>query len=200
MTCIIIGDSIAVGLAQQFPACEVRAHVGWPSGRIARLAGGSFSWAVISAGSNDPANRALKSNLEALRAHISGRVVWIAPVNGRAAFTVRAVAAERGDSAVAFAPGADHVHPRSYAALAASVRAGLYPSPSNASAAVIRSQIALASSPAARRANRDASFSASRMAARSAADRQSLNAYFCGHGLGGLSSGWQVHSAGAADN
>jgi hypothetical protein len=125
MTCLIIGDSIAVGLGQQFPACEVRAHVGWPSSRIARLWGGSFSWVVISAGSNDPANKALKSNLEAIRAHVSSRVVWIAPVNGLAALTVRAVAAERGDSVISFSPGVDRIHPRSYRALAASVRAAL---------------------------------------------------------------------------
>lgn len=125
MSCLIIGDSIAVGVAQQFPACYVRAHVGWPSGRIARVPGGSFSWAVISAGSNDPANRALKSNLEAIRAHVSARVVWVAPVNGLAALTMSAVAAERGDSVVSFSPGADRLHPRSYRALAASIRAAL---------------------------------------------------------------------------
>lgn len=124
MTCLIVGDSLATpaGLGGQFPQCEVRAHVGLPSRSIIGLSGGVFSWAVISAGSNDPSNPALRSNLEAIRARISARVVWVAPANARAAWTVRAVASAHGDGVATFAPGGDHVHPKSYSALAITVR------------------------------------------------------------------------------
>lgn len=125
MTCLIVGDSLATpaGLGGQFPQCEVRAHRGIPSRSIVGLSGGVFSWAVISAGSNDPSNPALRSNLEAIRSRIiAPHVVWVAPANARAAWTVRAVASAHGDGVATFAPGGDGVHPRSYGALARSVR------------------------------------------------------------------------------
>ncbi|WP_158817601.1 hypothetical protein [Methylocapsa sp. S129] len=124
--CLVIGDSIAVGLAGQFSRCESRAKVGLPSGAIARLATGAptAEWAAISAGSNDPANRALRGNLEAIRQKVrAGRVIWIVPRNAQAAAAVRAVAGAHGDSSVAFSSGRDGVHPRSYPTLARGVGA-----------------------------------------------------------------------------
>jgi hypothetical protein len=119
--CFVIGDSIAVGLAGQFSYCESRARVGLSSTAIMRLAMDSppAEWAAISAGSNDPANRNLQGNLEAIRARVrADRVIWILPHNPRAAMTVRAVAAARGDDMVSFAARRDGVHPQSYVALA----------------------------------------------------------------------------------
>lgn len=126
MTCAIIGDSLATpaGLGRQFPMCEIRAHVGWSPLAIVRLAGGSFTWAVISAGSNPPGGGAnLRANLEAIRARITAdRIVWVAPANARAAWTVRAVAGAHGDRVASFLAGGDGVHPMSYGALARTVR------------------------------------------------------------------------------
>jgi hypothetical protein len=119
--CFVIGDSIAVGLAGQFSHCASRARVGLSSTAIMRLAMDSppAEWAAISAGSNDPANRNLQGNLEAIRARVRAeRVIWILPHNARAAMTVRAVAATRGDAMVSFAARSDGVHPQSYLALA----------------------------------------------------------------------------------
>jgi hypothetical protein len=124
--CLLLGDSIAVGLAGQFSRCAARARVGLPSGAIVRLAAyaPSAEWAAISAGSNDPANWALRGNLEAIRAQVrANRFIWIVPRNARAAAAVRAVAGEHGDASVAFAAGRDGVHPRSYVALARGVPA-----------------------------------------------------------------------------
>jgi hypothetical protein len=77
---------------------------------------------VISAGSNDPDNPRLVANLTAIRQRAgSSRVVWVLPVNGRAASAVAAVARRSGDRTVAFAPGRDHVHPRCPRCLAAAI-------------------------------------------------------------------------------
>jgi hypothetical protein len=125
MTCALIGDSLAMpaGLGSRFPQCEVRAHKGWPSRSIVKLAGGSFTWAVISAGSNDPGNPDLRANLETIRSRIhADRFVWVVPCDARAAWTVVAVAGFHGDGMASFAPRGDGVHPRSYEALARSVR------------------------------------------------------------------------------
>jgi hypothetical protein len=125
--CAIIGDSIALGTATEFRGCYVSAKVGIPSAAvIGRAPAADTQWTAISAGSNDPQNPRLAVNLRAVRARVhSGRVVWILPQNARAAAIVRAVAAEHGDGVVSFTSGRDHVHPRSYAALAASVRAAI---------------------------------------------------------------------------
>jgi hypothetical protein len=128
MTCALIGDSLAThpGLGGFFPQCEIRAHVGFPSQTIIRLASGSLTWAIISAGSNDPRNPELQTNLEKIRSRVrADRVVWVAPANPRAAWTVRAVAWTHGDGIASFASGKDGVHPKSYAALASSVAQSL---------------------------------------------------------------------------
>jgi hypothetical protein len=124
--CLIIGDSIAVGLAGQFSKCASRANVGLSSGAVMRLAASAplADWAAISAGSDDPTNPALRGNLEAIRERVRARrVIWIVPRNGRAAAVVRAVAGAHGDGAVAFSTGRDGVHPLSYPTLAKSVAA-----------------------------------------------------------------------------
>jgi hypothetical protein len=128
MTCALIGDSLAThaGLGGFFPQCEVRARVGLSSQTIVRLASGSFSWVLISAGSNDPLNPALRDNLERIRSRMQvERVVWVAPANPQAAWTVRAVALAHGDGIATFTSGRDRVHPGSYAALASSVAQNL---------------------------------------------------------------------------
>lgn len=77
---------------------------------------------IISAGSNDPHSPKLRQNLEATRAKVTGRVLWILPIDAMAAYIVKACAIDHGDAYVSFTPGRDNVHPRSYAPIAATIR------------------------------------------------------------------------------
>lgn len=122
MDCAIIGDSIAVGIAQQRFNCTVDARVGLSSSAIVRIVGDG-DLIVISAGSNDPNNPKLISNLEAIRSKRTGKVIWIIPVHPVAAASVRLVAQKHQDMVVSFKPGKDGVHPKSYKALAGYIRA-----------------------------------------------------------------------------
>lgn len=116
--CVAVGDSIAVGTGQAM-GCEVRAHVGWSSSKIVNLANGvKAELCVISAGSNDPNNPKLLLNLKTIRGKIDCvKVVWIQPINKKAATAVRN-AKRNGDSLVTFSPSKDNVHPKNYNALA----------------------------------------------------------------------------------
>lgn len=119
--CAIIGDSIAVGLAQQHFNCTVEAKVGVPSAWIIGKACAA-NIVIISAGSNDPANPNLVNNLRKERSCIKGKVIWIVPYHPMAAAAVLRVVKEFGDSAVTFRAGKDNVHPSSYGVIAEEVR------------------------------------------------------------------------------
>lgn len=131
---LIIGDCIATraGLGGLFRGAVVDATVGIASGAIVSRARPGFVDAIVSAGTNDVTRRTprgqvaalqarLRVNLEAIRARLDGRIVWLVPVYAPAGEVVRAVAARHGDAAIAFAPGPDGYHPRSYLALARAV-------------------------------------------------------------------------------
>jgi hypothetical protein len=120
--CVAIGDSIAVGTGQAL-GCEIRAHVGWPSSKIVKLANGvRAETCIISAGSNDPTNPKLLINLRTIRGKIGCvRVIWVLPVNTKAKNAVRA-AVRSGDCTVNFTPGKDKVHPKSYQTLAKNIK------------------------------------------------------------------------------
>lgn len=124
MTCAIIGDSIALGLALAMPECASKAVVGASSGTIRSWSlPECYDFAVISAGSNDPRNPALKRNLRAIRAGLCARrVLWIFPANLQARRAVQYASSVFGDSAMPFLPAKDGVHPRSYKSLARSVK------------------------------------------------------------------------------
>lgn len=131
MTCAIVGDSIAVGTAQAEslpaklrPPCTMDAKIGIPSAQVIGRVH-SADLLVVSAGSNDPDNPRLEQNLRAIRAKATGKVLWIVPVNPRAAAIVKTVAFKNGDSFVSFTPGRDHLHPHSYAPLIAAVNKAL---------------------------------------------------------------------------
>lgn len=121
-SCLILGDSIAVGLASVIKGCAVIAKVGMSSAWIlAHAYSGNFDTVYISAGSNDPYNPALVENLKGIKNRFPfSRRVWIAPVNGRAKSAVYSVSF--GDKVVNFTPGRDHVHPASYASLGNAAR------------------------------------------------------------------------------
>jgi hypothetical protein len=110
--CLIAGDSIAVDIGRHAPQCVTDARIGIGSAAIvARVTPARL--VVISAGSNDPDNPRLAKNLEAMRARAGdARVVWIVPVDPRAAAAVMAVARAHGDRAVPFIAARDHVHPK----------------------------------------------------------------------------------------
>lgn len=119
MPCILIGDSIAVGVGQARPECETVAQVGISSERYVAtmLPPGrtKAETAVISLGVNDDASLDTIENLRIVRGRIAAqRVVWLLPglkENVRA--IIRTVAAENGDRTVDTRPqvGRDHLHP-----------------------------------------------------------------------------------------
>lgn len=125
--CGMIGDSIALGIAQAHGHCDFNAVVGRSSAAIARESlPGNYEWTVISAGSNDPDSRDLEANLQRIRAGLrAAKVVWILPMHARAAAVVRAVASAHGDKVQDFTPARDGVHPRSYGELLRAVQAVL---------------------------------------------------------------------------
>lgn len=123
MSCFIVGDCLAVGLAAVLGGCGSSAKVGIPSAAvIARTPDAYYDLEIISTGSNDPTNPRLPANLEAIRSRVhAGRVVWIRPVNARAGSAVQRVAFRHRDAVVRVKAGRDKVHPKSYRVLAAAV-------------------------------------------------------------------------------
>jgi hypothetical protein len=121
-SCAVVGDSIAAGAGQYIAACRVNAKNGISSHAVIDRVDPSADVNVVSAGSNDPDNPDLHSNLERIRAR-ARRTIWILPIETRARAAVQAVAAEHGDPVVSFAPAGDHVHPSSEVALARSIAA-----------------------------------------------------------------------------
>lgn len=119
--CIAIGDSIAVGVGQA-AHCTINAKVGASSSYIAdHIVSSSKEVAVISAGSNDPSNPKLRTNLDRIRSKITAkRVVWILPYDRKAAAVVKAVAVQHGDGYVDLSgfKTRDGVHPSSYRSVA----------------------------------------------------------------------------------
>lgn len=121
MDCHIVGDSIAVSVSQEMRECTVSAVVDLSAaGAIDRVRPATFL--IVSAGSNNPRDPALKSHLEALRSRATGRVIWILPRDHVAAATVRNVALFYRDVVVAFESNIDGVHPRHPRTLANEVR------------------------------------------------------------------------------
>lgn len=122
VSCAIVGDSIAVGAGKYLRSCKLNAKIGIPSGAIIARIDPSADINVISAGSNDPDNPALRENLERIRER-ANRAIWILPVVPNARETVRKVAARHGDPIVSFTPSRDQVHPQSENALARDIDA-----------------------------------------------------------------------------
>jgi hypothetical protein len=101
--------------------CAVNATVGLPSAEIIGRVQHANT-VVISAGSNDAHSPLLESNLRAIRERaVNARVmhvIWIAPMDARAAAAVLRVARLHGDRVVHFKPRPDNIHPASYTTLA----------------------------------------------------------------------------------
>ncbi len=125
MDCVAVGDSIAVGVGQA-AHCSINAKVGASSSYIANhVVASNKSVAIVSAGSNDPTNPHLRSNLIKIRSKLnSDRVVWILPYDRRAAKIVRSVAITFGDGYIDLSgfDTRDRVHPSSYSAVAKNIQ------------------------------------------------------------------------------
>jgi lysophospholipase L1-like esterase len=124
--CLVLGDSIAVGLGQVRPECAVVAISGITSERYVQtlLAPRRARTVIISLGVNDGDGVSIIDNLRLLRRTIAADTVYwlLAGTNPRARDAARAVAALYRDRLIDVAPlaGPDHVHPNraGYALLA----------------------------------------------------------------------------------
>lgn len=130
--CLILGDSIAHGLAAMTPLgeqCTESAKIGIDAAAIATLAQASYKGqavVIISAGSNNPNSKTLWPDLRAIRTTLSNtgsKVIWVLPMHPNARAAAAAIAKDNGDGTVTFLPGGDRVHPRDYNALARDVSA-----------------------------------------------------------------------------
>lgn len=132
LDCIVLGDSIAVGVGQARSDCAIAAVTGITSERYVQLFPGMrhVGTAIISLGVNDGEGTATADNLARLRARVRADTVYwlLTGGNPRARDAVRAVAGRFGDRLIDAAPltGPDHVHPdrTGYARLAAQTRGG----------------------------------------------------------------------------
>lgn len=83
LECLIIGDSIAHGVAMQRPECVDYGHVGWTSKKVNRFYQTrtlDADTVVISLGTNDTRGIDTYGELSQLRSRVHAkRVIWIIP-------------------------------------------------------------------------------------------------------------------------
>jgi lysophospholipase L1-like esterase len=116
LECLVLGDSIATGIAQHRPECVQYAKVGvnsyhWVNQNITKpLAARTV---VISLGSNDHVGVKTHRELRTLRELTKAdRVYWILPANKPGLqSTITQIAQEYGDFILPFTPSRDGVHP-----------------------------------------------------------------------------------------
>jgi lysophospholipase L1-like esterase len=119
LDCLILGDSLAVGIGQVRPGCQTVARTGINSSVfVATLLPGAPKSAhsvVISLGVNDTADMPTRASLQTLRASIdAAQVIWILPaLKDDIRQTIRAVAAQHNDRVLDTTDqaGPDHLHP-----------------------------------------------------------------------------------------
>lgn len=119
LECLILGDSLAVGVGQARPACTTSARVGITSAGFLQTllptTPKAASRIVISLGVNDDAGADTLANLRRLRGTVNAsRVTWLLPgLKEDVRRHVRTVAAEHGDGVVDTKSqvGPDHLHP-----------------------------------------------------------------------------------------
>ena len=116
MNCTIVGDSLAVGVANYAPQCEALARVGIGSGEYLRAYAQPISGerVVISLGANDGPNAETLENLMLLRGRITAReVFWLLPSrSNQARSAIHAAARAFGDHLIDTQPvaGPDGLH------------------------------------------------------------------------------------------
>jgi len=127
--CLILGDSIAVGIHRQLPECESLSKGGW----------NTFQWnrdylkndltaktVIISLGSNDHKGIKTKTELQRIREKVNGRVFWILPaIKPNIQDIVRDISKEYGDTVIPIDHvQSDGVHPslKGYKQIAKSIK------------------------------------------------------------------------------
>lgn len=119
LDCLIVGDSIAVGVGQARPGCTVLAQTGITSGTYLQTIYPTVPRAarqvVISLGVNDDPSMATQDNLRRLRRGLaSTQVTWLLPgLKDEVRAAIRQVAAENRDRVVDTISqvGPDRLHP-----------------------------------------------------------------------------------------
>lgn len=115
--CLVIGDSIAVGVGQYLPECQTEARVGITSQQFVQdlLSPQEAGRVVISLGVNDGPSASTIASLRRVRESVRGAsVYWLLPANhAYARAAIHSVAAEFGDRLIDCAPqaGPDGLHP-----------------------------------------------------------------------------------------
>jgi hypothetical protein len=126
--CLILGDSIGVGIAKEINAryarqCDVRAverattdqiSAWWKPRKI-------YGASIFAIGSNDDLGAALAAKLIRLRQSIATRrVIWLLPYSRERAYLVNSVAIRFGDETLDLMRfrSKDHIHPISYSDVA----------------------------------------------------------------------------------
>ncbi|MCD5327856.1 hypothetical protein ACFFU8_09525 [Chromobacterium piscinae] len=113
--CLVLGDSIAVGIGQGLSGCAVQAKEGRTTRQIiGHVPKNHYYVAIISAGSND-GERASLVSLRMLRSYIQAQeVVWVIPSSKfKAALFVQYIAQEFGDRTISLdrVLSNDYTHP-----------------------------------------------------------------------------------------
>jgi lysophospholipase L1-like esterase len=117
LDCIVLGDSIAVGVGQARPDCQTIAVSGITSEHYVQMFTGApqARTAIISLGVNDSDGVATADNLSRLRGRVvADTVYWLlSGTNEHIRDTVRAIASRFGDRLIDVLPlaGPDHIHP-----------------------------------------------------------------------------------------
>ncbi len=119
LDCLILGDSIAVGVGMARPECMTVAEVGITSEQFAYSYSGppGAQRVIVSLGSNDKGDAT--QALWHLRQSINGRVIWILPARRYQQGAVRKLATHFGDKMLTIpSVRRDGVHPADYRRLA----------------------------------------------------------------------------------
>ena len=120
LDCLILGDSIAVGVSQYRPECQVKAEVGISSTGYNEKFGivtCQANTVIISLGSNDSsATQTAKGSLKLRNSIDADRVIWIIPpeIRNDKKFMIIKVAMHFNDVILDIPSsyvGPDHVHP-----------------------------------------------------------------------------------------
>lgn len=123
--CLVLGDSIAVGVGSVSHQCQTIAKVGINSKNfvISHKHIPQANTTVISLGSND-GNADFSKYLKELRSKVSGKVIWILSANNVKSRNIALnIARQNGDSVVYLSSFAtnDGVHPKNYSDVAKKV-------------------------------------------------------------------------------
>lgn len=115
MDCIILGDSLAAGVARNHRYCQVHAQPGAGSAVfVSNFKGHARGNVLISLGANDQPTSDTQRWTDELRSRVSGQVTWILPPNNqRARDAVANTARRHGDRILDIRPfvGHDGIHP-----------------------------------------------------------------------------------------